>query len=318
VIAALRAAEAALRLENELGLTVRRDAPLAPYTSARVGGPADFLVEVRSAGVLEAAARLLWESATPFLILGGGSNALISDSGVRGVVLLNRAREMRFEPEGESPSVWAESGAMLGTIARLAAERGLAGLEWAASVPGTLGGAIVGNAGAYGGDIAGCLMMAEILQHNGMRESWEVERLDYGYRTSALKGHGGRFIVLAGHLRLEHSTPEACRARMQELAARREASQPGGASMGSMFKNPPGDSAGRLIEAAGLKGLQLGGARISEKHANFFLNEGAGTAADVLSLIRTAQEKVAERFGVRLDLEIELLGDWTEAELDGL
>jgi len=318
VIAALRAAEAALRLENELGLTVRRDAPLAPYTSARVGGPADFLVEVRSAGVLEAAARLLWESATPFLILGGGSNALISDRGVRGVVLLNRAREMRFEPEGESPSVWAESGAMLGTIARLAAERGLAGLEWAASVPGTLGGAIVGNAGAYGGDIAGCLMMAEILQHNGMRESWEVERLDYGYRTSALKGHGGRFIVLAGHLRLEHSTPEACRARMQELAARREASQPGGASMGSMFKNPQGDSAGRLIEAAGLKGLQLGGARISEKHANFFLNEGAGTAADVLSLIRTAQEKVAERFGVRLDLEIELLGDWTEAELDGL
>jgi len=318
VIAALRAAEAALRLENELGLTVRRDAPLAPYTSARIGGPADFLVEVRSAGALEAAVRLLWESATPFLILGGGSNALISDRGVRGVVLLNRARAVRFEAEAESPSVWAESGAMLGTIARLAAERGLAGLEWAATVPGTLGGAIVGNAGAYGGDIAGCLMMAEILQHNGLRESWRVERLDYGYRTSALKGHGGRFAVLAGCLRLEPSTPEACRAKMQELAERREASQPGGASMGSMFKNPPGDSAGRLIEAVGLKGSRVGGARISEKHANFFLNEGTGTAADVLSLVRTAQEKVAERFGVRLDLEIELLGDWTEAEISSL
>lgn len=299
-----------MRLQAELGLPVRRDTPLAPYTSARIGGPADFLVEIRSAGDLEAAARLLWETGTSFLILGGGSNVLISDRGVRGVVLLNRARAVRFEEDEDGPTVWAESGAMLGTIARLAAERGLGGLEWASTVPGTLGGAIVGNAGAFGEDIAGCLKVAEILQQAGLRDSWSVERLAYDYRTSALKGHAGRFVVLAGRLGVEPSTPEACREKMRQMAARREAAQPGGASMGSMFKNPPGDAAGRLIEAVGLKGTRVGGARISEKHANFFLNVADATAADVKALVDLARAEVARQFGVRLELEVELVGEW--------
>lgn len=285
-------------------------APLAAHTSARIGGPADFLLVVRSSDELEQTVRALWQLAAPFRLLGGGSNVLVADAGVREVVVLNQARNVRFDEGQAAPEVRAESGASLGTVARRAVEKGLSGLEWGVTVPGTIGGAVVGNAGAHGGDTAGSLKMAEILQRDGHVEPWPAERLEYGYRTSWLKRHPGEAAVLAATFRLERSTPGATRTRAAEHTAQRKATQPPGASMGSMFKNPPGDAAGRLIEAAGLKGARQGEAEISPRHANFFVNRGGASAADVWALIELAREKVAEQFAVRLELEVELIGDW--------
>jgi UDP-N-acetylmuramate dehydrogenase len=256
----------------------------------------------------------LWQEDMPFLVLGGGSNVLVSDAGVKGVVILNRAREVRFDDQATPPTVWAESGMNFGLIARQAASRGLAGLEWACGIPGTLGGAVVGNAGAHGGDMAGSLMVAEILHHDkekpSGREQWTVERMAYEYRSSILKRRPREAIVLAARLRLERSTPEAVQLKVEEYTDYRRRTQPPGASMGSMFKNPPGDYAGRLIEAAGMKGLKIGGAEISSLHANFFINTGTATATDIYALILVSQDRVAQQFGVKLELEIELVGEW--------
>ena len=236
-----------LQLAN---LQLQQDVPLARYTSARVGGTADWLVEVSSADELAQAAGELWAQQIPFLVLGGGSNVLVSDAGVRQVVILNHARAVRFEENKEPPRVWAESGANFGLVARQAAQRGFAGLEWAAGIPGTVGGAVAGNAGAHGGDTAGSLLVAEILHYEeqrSVRTSWTMEQFEYAYRTSILKRNPGREVVLGAGLRLERSTPEAVGAKLDELVAFRRQTQPPGASMGSMFKNPPGDFAGRLI-----------------------------------------------------------------------
>jgi UDP-N-acetylmuramate dehydrogenase len=308
------------------GARYQENVPLAKYTAARIGGPAERLIEVQSAGELVEAAELLWRLDVPFTILGGGSNVLVSDKGVRGVVVLNRARRVEFvdRPQTASPFVWAESGANFGLLARQAAQRGLGGLEWAAGIPGTLGGAVVGNAGAHGGDTAGQLDLAEILHlsrrpgdRTASREEWPNERMGFAYRTSTLKKIttvGERLIVLAARLRLTHSTPEIVQARIDEFVAFRRRTQPPGASMGSMFKNPPGDYSGRLIEAAGLKGARMGEAEISSLHANFFINHGRASAAEVYSLIQMARRTVEEKFGVRLELEIELVGEWGEEE----
>ncbi len=302
---------------------LQENVPLSRYTSARLGGPADALLEVDSGDELMNACRSLWRLQIPFVILGGGANVLVSDAGVRGVVLINRAREVRFNVETTPPTVRAESGANLGLLARQAAARGLAGLEWAVGIPGTIGGAVVGNAGAHGGDMAGNLLVAEILHRVYGKEDWTVDRLEYQYRSSVLKRRAlemrtsaGSYpiipeaIVLAAVLLLEHDDPDNIRTRMEGFTAQRRRTQPPGASMGSMFKNPPGDYAGRLIDAAGLKGARLGGAQISDLHANFFINLGQATATDVYRLIQLAQRAVYEQFGVQLELEIELVGDW--------
>ena len=285
---------------------LRRGEPLARYTAARLGGPADALLAVRSADELAEAVRLLWEAEIPFHILGGGSNVLVSDRGVRGVVLLNRARKARFAERG----VWAEAGANLGALARQAAIKGLGGLEWAGGIPGTLGGAVSGNAGAHGGDIAAILERAEILHRERGRLHISAADLGFGYRTSALKRGELPGIVLSASLRLHPRPPEEIQARMETYLEHRRRTQPPGASMGSMFKNPPGDYAGRLIEAAGLKGTRIGGAEISPVHANFFINRGGATAQDVYRLIQLARETVARQFGITLELEIELLGEF--------
>jgi UDP-N-acetylmuramate dehydrogenase len=291
---------------------------LSKYTSARVGGPADGLLEIRSADELAQAAGQLWGLNLPFAILGGGSNVLVSEAGFRGVVVLNKARQVRFDEQSQPPEVWAESGANFGALARQAAQRGLSGLEWAAGIPGTLGGAVFGNAGAHGGDMTGSLVLAEILHRTDAdprREIWTLAELGYEYRSSRLKRSATAkaqpdVVVLAARLRLEPAGTEEVQARIEEYVAHRRRTQPPGASMGSMFKNPPGDYAGRLIEAAGLKGARVGEAQISELHANFFINLGQASAADILALIRMAHRAVAEKFGVRLELEIELFGDW--------
>lgn len=300
-------------LAAQFGPRLQLNASLARYTAARLGGPADALVEILSAAELAAAAAALWQAGLPFAILGGGSNVLVSDAGARGVVLVNRARQVRFDLQSDPPGVWAESGANFGALARQAAQHGLSGLEWAAGIPGTLGGAVVGNAGAHGSDMAANLVLAEILQHqNGetpQPQAWPVAKLEYAYRSSRLKRSPGP-LVLAAHLRLEKSTPEAVQARMDGFSAQRRRTQPPGASLGSMFKNPPGDYAGRLIEAAGLKGARSGAAEISTQHANFFINNGNATAADLFALLRLARTTVARQFGVQLEPEIELFGAW--------
>ncbi len=303
----IQLASADIRPLSELFVgRVQENVPLSRLTTARAGGRADWFLEVKSSDEIIQAARCLWEYQLPFRILGGGSNILISDAGIREIVLYNRARRVGFKDE----TVWAESGANFGLLARQAAQRGLAGLEWAAGIPGSLGGAVAGNAGAHGGDISGNLLLADILQQN-LHEEWPVERFEYQYRSSILKRRqSGQTIILAATLKLERSTPEAVQSKIEEFVAYRRRTQPPGASMGSMFKNPPGDYAGRLIEAAGLKGSRIGDAEISSLHANFFVNRGKATAADIYQLIELAREKVAEQSGIELELEIELLGEW--------
>jgi UDP-N-acetylmuramate dehydrogenase len=299
-------------LQNKFGDAARQNVPLASYVTARIGGPADLLVEVRSAAELEHTALLLWEHEIPFILLGSGSNVLISDQGVRGAVIINRAKAVRFDEESSTPTLWAESGANLGSVARQAAIRGFSGLEWAATVPGTVGGAVYGNAGAHDGDMSGSLVLAEILHPIHRRQSLPVKRMEYRYRSSKLKVEQTKAVVLAATLKLTHSNPETVQAKMNGFSAHRRATQPPGASMGSMFKNPPGDYSGRLIEAAGLKGARVGGAEISTVHGNFFVNDGTARAIEVYELILLAQSKVAEKYRINLELEIELVGDWSE------
>ncbi|MBV6396649.1 MAG: UDP-N-acetylenolpyruvoylglucosamine reductase [Anaerolineales bacterium] len=295
-------------LRAVFGDRLQENVLLAPYTSARIGGPADFLVMVKSAEELGAAASHLWEMKLPFVMLGGGSNVLVSERGVRGVVILNRAKEVRFM-RGENPKVWVESGVIFSNLANRCAALGLGGLEWAATVPGTIGGAVHGNAGAFGGEVAGHLIYADLLTERG-REQWPVEKLEYGYRTSSLKRGAARAVVLAAELSLKNATVEEVSVKIAQFSARRKATQPPGASMGSMFKNPPGDFAGRLIDAAGLKGTRIGNAEISAVHGNFFVNRGETRASDVRALIELAQKEVFETFGVHLELEVELIGEW--------
>lgn len=295
-------------LRQKFGDAVQENILLAPYTSARIGGPADALLTVKSADELAEAMQLIWEHEIPFYMLGGGSNVLVSDEGFRGVVVLNRAKEVRFEA-GDQPTVWCEAGVVIANLAKRCASKGLAGLEWSATVPGTVGGAVYGNAGAFGGDMTHNLIWAELLTKHG-RERLLLEQMGYGYRTSVLKRHEISGIVLSALLRLKNSSKEEVSVKIEQFSERRKATQPPGASMGSMFKNPEGDYAGRLIEAAGLKGTRIGNAEISTLHGNFFINHGETRAQDVHALIRLVQKTVMEKFGVTLELEVELVGEW--------
>lgn len=295
-------------LRAKFGDKVKENVLLAPYTSARIGGPADIFLTADTAAELARIVTELWKHELPFTMLGGGSNVLVSDRGVRGVVVLNRAKGVKFHL-GDQPSVTAESGVVFSNLANRCASKGLAGLEWAATVPGTIGGAVYGNAGAFGGDIAGDLIRAELLTANG-RESFTSEQMGYGYRTSILKRGELKAVVLSAELKLKNSTKEDVTVKIQQFSAHRKATQPPGASMGSMFKNPPGDYAGRLIEAAGLKGTRIGNAEISPVHGNFFINHANTKAEDIRALIELVQKTVKEKQGVELELEVELVGEW--------
>ena len=294
------------------GEQLQRFVSLGRFTAARIGGAADWLITVESADELAETVTQLWEFDIPFFVLGGGSNILVSDAGVREVVILNKARYIQFDLENTPPTVWAESGTNFGLLARQAASRGLSGLEWAVGIPGTVGGAVYGNAGAHGSDTAATLRMAEILHktENGIQRShWNADQFDFDYRSSQLKKSDLEAVILSAQFTFEVGDSEAIRSKMDEYNVYRRRTQPPGASMGSMFKNPPDDFAGRLIEAAGLKGTRIGGAEISPVHANFFINHENATATDTIRLIKLAQETVAEKFGVALELEIELLGE---------
>jgi UDP-N-acetylmuramate dehydrogenase len=295
-------------LRQTFGDAVQEHVALAPYTSARIGGPADVLVTVKSADELANAMQLIWKQELPYYILGGGSNVLVSDKGFRGVMVLNRAKEVRFDT-GDQPQVWCEAGVVIANLAKRCASKGLAGLEWSATVPGTVGGAVYGNAGAFGGDMSENLIWAELLTKNG-REKLSVEQMGYGYRTSILKRGEINGIILSALLKLKNATKEEVSVKIEQFSTRRKATQPPGASMGSMFKNPEGDYAGRLIEDAGLKGTRIGSAEISTVHGNFFINHGETKAEDVRALIVLVQKTVLEKFGTHLELEVELVGEW--------
>ena len=296
-------------LYARLGDKVKENVSLAPYTSARIGGPADVLISAESADELTRTVKLLRKQEIEYIILGGGSNVLVSDRGVRGVVVLNRAKAVRFHISDDQPSVTVESGVIFSNLANRCAAKGLAGLEWAATVPGTIGGAVYGNAGAFGGDMAGNLVWAEVLTEKGS-EKFTIEQLGYGYRTSLLKRGELDGIVISAELRLENSSKEAVSTTIEQFGAHRKATQPPGASMGSMFKNPNGDYAGKLIEASGLKGTRIGNAEISPIHGNFFINHGATRAEDIRALINLVRKTVKEKQGVDLELEIEFVGEW--------
>jgi len=293
---------------QKFGNAVQENVILAPYTSARIGGPADVMVTAKSTDELAQAIQIIWEHKLPYYVLGGGSNVLVSDNGFRGVVVLNRAKDVRFEM-GDEPTVWCESGVIFSNLANRCASKGLGGLEWAITVPGTIGGAIYGNAGAFDGDMSGSLIHTDVLTHDGIKR-YRAEEMGYGYRTSVLKRGDETAIVLSALLMLKNSTKEYVSVKIESFSERRKATQPPGASMGSMFRNPEGDYAGRLIEAAGLKGTRIGTAEISKLHGNFFINHGETRAEDVRALIHLAQKTVREKFGIELELEIELVGEW--------
>jgi len=314
------------KLRRQFGNRMQEEVPLGRLTTAKVGGLADALLEVQSADELAQAAAWLWQEELPFFVLGSGSNTLISDAGCRDLVIYNRAKRFEFRPgkdgSKDTAVVWAESGASIGALARQAAQLGWSGLEWAATVPGTVGGAVVGNAGAFGGDTAGTLRMVEILQRmespektgiSADRRMVEPGKLDFSYRSSMIRKQPGQTVVLSAEFALTRCDPSQAVAKVGELLARRRATQPSGSSLGSMFKNPPGDFAGRLIEAAGLKGYRMGNVEITQQHANFFVNLGGARAEDIRALMDLARATVRQKFGVELEPEIVMAGDWPAA-----
>jgi UDP-N-acetylmuramate dehydrogenase len=289
---------------------LRRNERLAWHTSFHIGGVADYYATVQNVEDLLLALRFAAEHELPVFVLGGGSNILVSDAGIRGLVIENRMQSIHIDPDGH---VRVDSGVPLVRLAHLTANRGLAGLEWAAGIPGTVGGAIVNNAAAFGHSMADIISWVGVLSEEGIELVLTPSELDLGYRHSCFTRNGSgkrRGIILEAELALQPSDPQVVRERLREYARRRRQSQPLGLSAGSIFKNPQGDFAGRLIEMAGLKGQRLGHVQISPKHANFILNLGEGQATEVAKLIDLARKTVMDKFGVWLELEIEPVGQW--------
>ena len=245
------------------------------------------------------------------MVWGRGTNLLVADGGYRGLVIMNRCLGQGLDRT--SRRVYAEAGVVLARLARQTAKLGSGGLEWAVGIPGTMGGAIVNNAGAYEGEIAGVVQRVSILDRGGQIRELVPEELALGYRTSRFKGATDKSdIILSAELQLVPEETDVLKERMQRFTAARQAAQPRERSAGSVFKNPPGRSAGQMIEEAGLRGTRIGDAQISQQHANYIINTGRAKALEVLNLINLAKERVHHLFGVELELEIELIGDWRE------
>ncbi len=303
------------RLRQIFGDQLHVNESLARHTTARVGGPAELFLTVSSADQLLTAVEMAYNAGVSYFVLGGGSNILVADAGISGLVILNRARKVNFRHSGAGVVCTAETGANLSALARQCISRGLGGLEWAIGVPGTVGGAVVGNAGAHGADMDGILLAATVWEPGYGVRVYSREEMGYSYRHSVLKydhteGRPRR-VILSAEINLRPEAADVLQARADGFNAHRKERQPGGASTGSMFKNPENYYAGYLIDTAGLKGFRAGDAAISEKHANFFINEGEATAEDVRRLIAEAWNSVREQFGIEMELEVELVGDWT-------
>jgi UDP-N-acetylmuramate dehydrogenase len=291
---------------------VRAGEPLARQTSYRIGGPADLLVSVVSASELTAAVVLARKNGVPCFVLGAGTNVLVSDRGVRGLVVKNRATKVTWTESGDRVLVTAESGASLSRLSRQVTRQGWAGLAWACGIPGTVGGGVVQNAGAHGHCLADVLQNVTLLDENNATRRAPAEELEFVYRGSVFKRAGRQWVILTAEMILGRGDRAQLASCVADYDAWRRARQPSGASCGSVFKNPAGDYAGRLIEAAGLKGERVGGAEIASSHGNFFVNTGGATADDVMCLINLARDEVIRQFGVALELEIELVGEWAD------
>ena len=281
------------------------DEPLKRYTAWKIGGPADALLEPKSVEELVEATERAREHDVPLTILGGGTNVLIRDGGIRGLTI-RLAKSLR-NVEIEGTSVTAESGVLYPVLANTTAGRGLAGLEFATGIPGTVGGAVYMNAGAYGSETKEFLDWADVVKdHEVIRI--KSEDLDLSYRHSALHENPDWVVVRAGYT-LVPGDPTELKARIKEFRKQRMNGSPNRPSCGSTFKRPPGDFPGRVIEAAGLKGTRVGNIEVSPVHANYLVNLGGGTAEEALKLIDLVQVKVRERLGIELEAEVRVLGD---------
>jgi UDP-N-acetylmuramate dehydrogenase len=287
---------------------VRRRHSLAPHTTYRIGGPADWYLE--APGDLGDLVADSHRHGVPLTLLGNGSNLLIADAGVEGLVL--RPADTSIDVRGDV--IHAAAGARMVKVAQVAERAGLTGMEWALGIPGTVGGSVHNNAGCFGSDIASTVSLVEGMTAAGEAAAWTTEECAFDYRTSALRdGALAGAVVTAADFQLRPGERTAIRAQMEEIQQARKRTQPvTGRSTGSVFKNPRGGFAGHLIEQAGLRGRRLGGAMVSLEHANFIVNTGAATAADVAALVGLVQATIEDRYGIHLEPEIEALGRWPD------
>ena len=299
-------------IQRRIGVKTSRDEPLGRFTTMRVGGPADLFATAHNAFELRALVRFARSRGLPHLVLGRGSDIVIADAGVRGLVIQNRAEGSRVE----GGRYTAESGVAMARAATETQKAGLTGLEFGLAIPGTVGGAVWANAGAHESDVATVLEAARVLDAGGSEVVLTGDDLAFGYRDSRFK-HPTQGalpeIVLEATFRLDAADAATIKARLDEIRRWRQAHQPLGIpSAGSVFRNPDGTSAGKLIDEAGLKGLRIGGATVSAKHANFIVNDQKGSAADVRRLAERVRADIRERQGVELQFEIEFVGDWSD------
>jgi UDP-N-acetylmuramate dehydrogenase len=301
-------------IQRRVGVKTSRDEPLARFTTMRVGGPADLFAVAHNPFELRALVRFARARAIPYTILGRGSNIVIADAGIRGLVIQARAEGSRVDGD----RYLADAGVPMARAATETQKAGLTGLEYGLAIPGTVGGAVWANAGAHENDTAHVLESATVLLADGAERVLPVDELRFSYRHSRFKDAeplpdgSPAEIVMSAVFRLAPAEAGDIKARLDEIRRWRQAHQPLGIpSAGSVFRNPDGDSAGRLIDALGLKGTRIGGAVVSEKHANFIVNDQRGSAADVRRLAEHVRRRVREAHGIELRFEIEFLGDWT-------
>jgi UDP-N-acetylmuramate dehydrogenase len=293
-------------LRERFGARLRAEFPLAALTSFQIGGPADLFIEVEDKAELMDAIAAACRHGVSHFCLGAGTNLLVSDRGVRGLVIKLGMGFTELTINGLDLS--AGAAVQFGTMVRMAVRQGLAGLEFGEGIPGTVGGGLVMNAGAFGGEMARVVTMVHGVTSTGEARALTRDEVKFAYRKSELPL---RYVITRVDFHLERGEPEALIARVAEFKAKRAARQPKRVpNAGSVFKNPPGNFAGRLLEGAGLKGAQLGGAAFSEHHANFIVNLGGASAEEVRALIDMARLQVNKTSGVWLDPEVRLVGDW--------
>lgn len=286
---------------------VLKDEPMSRHTTFRIGGPADYFAVPRSAEEIKDTIAICRQEGTPYYILGNGSNLLVGDKGYRGVVIQVYKNLNQIRTEGEL--IYAQAGALLSKIAAEALEHSLKGFEFASGIPGTLGGAVMMNAGAYGGEMKQVIESAVVMTQEGEIKTLSLEELDLGYRTSIIARNN--YVVLEAVIRLTKGDAEEIRSYMEELKGKRVTKQPlEYPSAGSTFKRPEGFFAGKLIEDAGLRGFRVGNAQVSEKHCGFVINRGGATAAEVISLMEQVADKVEANAGVRLEPEVKRIGEF--------
>ena len=300
-------------IQRRLGIKTSRDEPLERFSTMRVGGPADLFAEIRNLFELRGIVRFARQRDIPLFLIGRGSDLVISDAGIAGLVVVVRAAGLRVEEERVS----AEAGVQMAKLATTGKQNGLSGLEFGLAIPGSVGGAVWANAGAHGSDVKGVLDSALVVDAEGEEHELGPDELGMAYRETSLKhGRPGRpDVVLQATFRLEPSDSDTIAERLADIRRWRQEHQPiGQKSAGSVFRNPQGQSAGRLIDELGLKERRIGGAMISPKHANFIVNTGGATADDVRALGDLVRETVRRERGIELAYEVEFVGDWDQTE----